>query len=90
MCPEKFNGQDEWQKSYLDKARKIVQQSKEDYGQMIKMSNIVSAKLCEVGNHQTEKKLFFCNQCKRSFCEDHGSSKKMICNSCQEMSLGLD
>ena len=89
MCPEENQDHDEWQKSFMDEARQIVKQSKEDYNHMVKMSNVVAAKMCEVGVHQTDDKLCFCNQCKRSFCEKHGNFEKKICAHCQELTSGL-
>lgn len=83
------DSQDEWQKSFMDEARQIVKQSKEDYGQMVRMSNIVTAKFCEVGGHKTNSKLTFCNNCKLSFCEKHGDAKKMLCQNCQSLSFGF-
>ena len=81
---------DAWQKSYIDEAKRLVQQSRQDYEEMRRMNAVLESGLCEVENHQTDSKLFFCSQCKRSFCERHGNHTKRLCNYCQETSLGFD
>jgi hypothetical protein len=81
---------DDWQKSYVDEAKRLVQQSRQEYEEMRRMSAVLASKLCEIGNHQTDDKLFFCDQCRQSFCERHGNIKKNLCENCQQMSLGID
>lgn len=75
----------EWQKNYENEAKEIIRDSVKEYEFMVHMSNIVAQKLCEVGNHHTERKLRFCKFCKRSFCSEHGDIKKGICDSCLEI-----
>ncbi len=74
----------EWQKNYENEAKEVIKQSVKDYEFMIHMSNVVSEKLCEVGNHIARGPLRFCKYCKKSFCSEHGDIKRGICNVCIE------
>jgi len=82
--------QEEWQKDSLDEAKRIIQKSQRDFTELKRMSNISSTGFCQVGGHRTPDALYFCNQCKRSFCEKHGNKEKLICDDCQEANMGLD
>jgi hypothetical protein len=73
---------DEWSQNYKEEAVQIIKQHKEDYKDMVRMSNVVAARMCETGNHTADSKISFCKKCKRSFCIKHGNPKKLICNNC--------
>jgi len=77
----------EWQKSYEEEARELIKKAQEEYKEMVRMSNIVASKLCEVGSHTTDSTLRFCKYCKRSFCAKHGDIKKAICDECAELRI---
>jgi len=74
-----------WQKNYEDEAKELIRRSVREYNETVRMSNIITKKLCEVGDHKTEGKLKFCKYCKRSFCKIHGDLKKGVCNACLEI-----
>ena len=75
----------DWQKDYESEAKGIIKKSVEEYDDMVRMSNITAAKMCECGIHQTENKLRFCKHCKRSFCREHGDMDKSVCDECDDL-----
>ena len=77
----------DWQKNYKEEARQIIRNSKEEYQEGIRQSNLIGSGFCEVGVHQTKLKIHFCRNCKRSFCAEHGYADKHTCKECFELEI---
>jgi transposase-like protein len=42
----------------------------------------LESKYCTVGEHEVDEQLYVCQNCRRTFCEQHGDEKKSLCNDC--------
>lgn len=73
---------DAWAEKYKGEALKLIRQNCEQYNDMVRMSNVAAAKLCEHGNHSADSRIAFCKKCGKSFCLMHGDFKKFLCDKC--------
>ena len=80
---------DAWSQNYKEEAVQLIKQHKEDYKDMVRMSNVVAAKQCELGKHTSDSRISFCKHCKKSFCTKHGDAKKLLCESCVYREIDL-